>query len=84
MCLGLNSVIQSVLRTRGNDASWTTGSGMGKKSRSGSGMDMPDHISESLETIFWAKILKFFDGDPDPGYEIFFTLDPGRKNSDPG
>jgi hypothetical protein len=21
----------------------------------------PDHISESLETIFWAKILKFFD-----------------------
>ncbi len=47
-------------------------------------MDMPDHIAESSETIFWAKILKFFDGDPDPVYEIFFTLDPGRKNSDPG
>ncbi len=32
---------------------------MGKKS--GSGMNNPDHISESLETIFWVKILKFFD-----------------------
>jgi hypothetical protein len=33
-------------------------SGMGKKSGSGSGMkNNPDHISESLETIFWVKIL---------------------------
>jgi hypothetical protein len=31
---------------------------------SGSGMKNPDHISESLETIFWVKILKFFDADP--------------------
>jgi hypothetical protein len=30
---------------------------MGKKS--GSGMNNPDHISESLKTIFWVKILKF-------------------------
>jgi hypothetical protein len=37
---------------------------MGKKSGSGSGMNNPDHISESLETIFWVKILKFFDADP--------------------
>jgi hypothetical protein len=37
---------------------------MGKKSRSGSWMNFPDHISESLETIFWVKILKFFDADP--------------------
>jgi hypothetical protein len=44
-----------------------SGSGMGKKSRSGSGMYNPDHISESLETIFWFKILKFFDADPGPG-----------------
>jgi hypothetical protein len=29
------------------------GSGMGKKSRSGSGMNNLDHISDSLETIFW-------------------------------
>ncbi len=27
-------------------------------------MNNPDHISESLETIFWVKILKFFDEDP--------------------
>ncbi len=34
-----------------------------------------DHISESLETIFWAKILQFCDADADPG--IFLTPDPG-------
>jgi hypothetical protein len=33
------------------------------------------HISESLETIFWVKILQFCDADADPG--IFLTLDPG-------
>jgi hypothetical protein len=27
-------------------------------------MNNPDHISESLETIVWVKILKFFDVDP--------------------
>jgi len=31
------------------------GSGMGKKSGSGSGMNNPDHFSESLENIFWVK-----------------------------
>jgi hypothetical protein len=30
----------------------TPGSGMGKKSRSGSGMNIPNYNSESLETIF--------------------------------
>jgi hypothetical protein len=40
-----------------------SGSGMGNKSGSGSGMNKPDHISESLEIIFWVKILKFFDSD---------------------
>ncbi len=38
-------------------------------------MNIPDHISESLETIFWVKILKFFDADPGSAME---------KNSDPG
>jgi hypothetical protein len=47
---------------------------MGKKSRSGSGMNILDHLSQSLETIFSVKILKFFEGDEDPG--IFFILDP--------
>jgi hypothetical protein len=41
------------------------GSGMGKKSRSG--MNTPDHISDSLKTIFWVKILKFFDVDSGSG-----------------
>jgi hypothetical protein len=42
---------------------------MGKKSGSGSGMNNPDIISESLETIFLVKILKFFDVDPESGME---------------
>ncbi len=50
----------------------TPGSGMGKKSGSGSGMYNPDHISESLEPFFGVKIFKFFD------------TDPGWKNLDPG
>jgi hypothetical protein len=50
---------------------------MGKKSRSESGIRIRDkhRISESLVTIFWVKIIKFFDAYPDPG--IFLTLDPG-------
>ncbi len=39
-------------------------------------MNIPDHISESLETIFWVKIIKFFDADADPRSG---TLDPGWK-----
>jgi hypothetical protein len=37
---------------------------MGKKSGSGSGTNNPDHIYKNLETIFWVKILQFFDADP--------------------
>jgi hypothetical protein len=46
---------------------------MGKKSRSGSGMNIPDHISDNLKTNFLG-ILQFFDADPGSG--IFLTLDP--------
>jgi hypothetical protein len=49
---------------------------MGKKSRSGSGMNILDHISDSLETI------KFVDEDAVPG--IFLTRDPGWKSAHPG
>jgi hypothetical protein len=42
---------------------------MGEKSGSGSGMNNSNHISESLETIFLVKILKFFDADP--GWQKF-------------
>jgi hypothetical protein len=45
-------------------------------------MNIPDHISYIFETIFLLKIVKFFDGDTESG--IFYTLDPGWKNSDPG
>ncbi len=47
-------------------------------------MNIPDHISESLETIFWVKILKLFDVDPDPESFRPWIRNPGRKNSDPG
>jgi hypothetical protein len=33
------------------------GSGWVKRSGYGSGMNNPDHISDSVETIFWVKIL---------------------------
>jgi hypothetical protein len=54
---------------------------------SGSGMNNPDHISESLETIFWVKIVKFFYADPGwikfgSGMEKIRIRD--GKNSDPG
>jgi hypothetical protein len=47
---------------------------MGKTLEFGSGMNNPDHISESLETVVQVKlkILKFFDADPEffyPGWE---------------
>jgi hypothetical protein len=31
---------------------------------SGSGMNIPDHISESADNFFGLQILKFFDADP--------------------
>jgi hypothetical protein len=39
-------------------------------------MNNPDHISESLETIFWVKILKFFDADPEAGIRDGKKSDP--------
>jgi hypothetical protein len=33
------------------------------------GMNNPDHISESVETIFWVEILKILDADPGYGME---------------
>jgi hypothetical protein len=49
-----------------------SGSGMGKKSGSGSGMNNPDHISESLESIFRLEYLN----------SLMRIRDPGWKNSD--
>jgi hypothetical protein len=53
-----------MIRTRvvdpdpGSGAFLTPRSGMDKKS--GSGVNNPDHIFETLETSSWVKILKFF------------------------
>jgi hypothetical protein len=55
---------------------------VGIKSGSGSGMNNPDHISESLETFFGVKILKFFDADPGSRMEKIRIRD--GKNSDQG
>jgi len=43
----------------------------------------PDHISESLETIFWVKIPvpKFFDADPGPGKEKIRIRDEKKFGS---
>jgi hypothetical protein len=38
-------------------------------------MNNPDHIFESLKTIFGVKILKFFDADPGPGMEKILIRD---------
>ncbi len=56
---------------------------MGKKSGSGSGsrMNNPDLISESLEIIFWVKILKFFDADQGSGMEKIRTAILGKSGT---
>jgi hypothetical protein len=47
-------------------------------------MNNPDHISESLETIFWVKILNFFDSDPGSGRKKFGTGMEKIRIRDPG
>jgi hypothetical protein len=54
-------------------------------------MNNQDHISESLETISWVKILKFFYADPGSGIRDGKKIGSGMekirirdgKNSDP-
>jgi hypothetical protein len=67
---------------QGSSAFLTPGSGIGKNSGSGSGVNNRDHNSESLKTIFWVKTLKFFDVDPGSGMEKIWIRD--GKKSDPG
>jgi hypothetical protein len=38
-------------------------------------MNIPDYFTESLKAVFWFKILKFFDADPEAGIRNVF--DPG-------
>ncbi len=46
---------------------------------SGSGMNIPDYISESLETFFGLKILKFFDADSGSEIRNLFDLGSGME-----
>jgi hypothetical protein len=47
-------------------------------------MNNPDHISESLETIFWVEILKFLIADPGSGMEKFGIRAEKIRVRDPG
>jgi hypothetical protein len=61
--------------------------GSGKKSRPGSEKNNPDHISDSLETIFWVKNVKYLNSlmlIRDLEWEKFGSGIRDGKNSDPG
>jgi hypothetical protein len=51
---------------------------------SGSRVNIPDHISESLKTIFWVKYLNSFMQMQIQDSGTFLILDPGWKNADQG
>jgi hypothetical protein len=52
----LDLELLSIVADPGSGAFLNPESGMGKKSRTRSGINIPDYISESLETIFGVKI----------------------------
>jgi hypothetical protein len=79
-CCGSGSVIRCIFDPWIRDPGWVKDQDLDPGSRSG--MNIPDHISESLKTIFWVKILKILDADPVSGMEKH--SDPGWKNSDLG
>jgi hypothetical protein len=60
------SGIRCLFDPRIRDPGWV------KRQDPGSGINNPDHISLSLETIFLLKTLKFFDADPDDLISHFF------------
>jgi hypothetical protein len=78
-CCGSGSGIRCLFEPWIRDTEWVKNQDPDPES----GMNIPDYISESVETIFGLKILKFFDADPNPGSGIVLNLDPGWKNSDP-
>ncbi len=71
-CYGSESRILCLFDPWIRDLAWLT------KSGSGSGMNNPDHISESLENNFLIKILQFFDANPRSG--MVKNSDPERIN----
>ena len=67
----------------GSGAFLTPGSGMGRKSASGSGIrdEQPGSYFLELRNHFFGvkKILYFFDADPGSGMETVWIRDPGWK-----
>jgi hypothetical protein len=63
------------IRIRCRFAPWIRDTGWVKNQDPGSGLNNPDHISNSLETVFWVKTLK---------WKKWKNLDPGWKISYPG
>jgi hypothetical protein len=66
------------------DPGWVKNQDQDPGSRSG--MNNQDHFSESLEAIFWDKIIKFFVADPGSGIRDGKNLDlgSGMENLHPG
>jgi hypothetical protein len=75
VCLSLSYAQEAEYRGQccGSGAVLTPGSGIGKKSGSGSGMINPDHISESLEIIFWGWNTSILYADPGSAMEKFWS-----------
>jgi hypothetical protein len=57
---------------------------MEKNQEPRSGMNVPDLIFENLISVFWFKILKFFDADLDPGSCQPWIRDEINRIRDPG
>jgi hypothetical protein len=76
----MNRSLFSVADTdRGSGAFLTPGSGMCKKSGSGSVMNNPDHISQSQNIFFGLKYLHSFYVYPGSGLDKIRVRDPGWK-----
>jgi hypothetical protein len=75
-CCGSGTGIRCIFDPWNRDPKWV------KKSGSISGMNNPDHISESLKNNFWVKIFEFFFADSRSGMEKIRIRD--GKNPDPG
>jgi len=63
-----------VLRIQDPVLFWPLDPGPRSEIRDGKKPDpgIPDHFTESWETVLALKLLKFFYADPDPGSGIFF------------
>ncbi len=85
---GVASSVEIRIRDPGSGACLTPGSGMGKKSGSGHGIrirdEQPGSYFRELKTIFWVKILKFFNVDPGSRMKKNRIRDGNKSNSGSG